>query len=182
MADLCARFGGMRDPAWQAMTPEVGTAPDGVQILHVRPDPDSRLGYAVIDTLSKALRSKDQTYLRGDVLLPSLRLLSFYWPLFTSGFRFDDSGGGKPAIGPVLAPNRCRYLLDCWLSVDRPSIEGLLDECSVFFDLALRPHAKFSNARALLDYLGCYASFLEQAVARDSFYFSFDGNSLGTGL
>lgn len=151
--------------------------------MRIRPDPDARLGYGVIDTLTKALRRQDQVYLGGDVLLPSLRLLSFYWPLFTSGgFRFDDSGGAKPAIGPVIAPERCRYLLECWLSVDRPSIEGLLDQCPVFFDRDYRPHAKFLNAKALLDYLDCYAGFLDQAVALDSFYFSFDGNSLGNYL
>lgn len=176
MADLCARFGGVTSGAWNAMTPEAGSPPDGVVKLSLFPHDDSRDGYAILSTLGTGFEAADGYFHGGDVVL---RLLSFYWPLFTSsGFHFDDSGGTIRAIGPVLAPERCRFLLDEWMSVDARAAEELLNRFPLFFDLTERPHARFRDARALLDVLGRYAEFLDQALARDSFYFSYDGNSL----
>jgi hypothetical protein len=178
MADLCARFEGIRADAWRAMIPEGGSPPDGVIQLYIRPDSDARLGYAVLNRLYEAILNMpaNHTYQQASGIV---RLLSFYWPLHTSaGATFDDSGGKNRAIGPVLAPNKCQYLLDCWTTIDRPATEALLDRLPIFFELTRRPHAKFANATDLLDYLSRYAEFLQEAVTRDSFYFSFDGNCI----
>jgi hypothetical protein len=175
MADICSRFGGLRAEALYAMTPEVGTPPEGVRRLRIRPDLDARLGYATFSTLHDALRNMDRHH-SSHLGFGVVRLLSFYWPLFTSrGATFDDSGGKDRAIGPVLGPEKCRYLVDCWDSIDLAATETLLDQYPIFFDLQHRPHASFPNAKSLLEYLGCYADFLKQAVACDSFYFSYDG-------
>jgi hypothetical protein len=179
MSELCTRFGGMTTAAWNAITPEVGSPPEGVIKLRVRPDPDSRDGYEVFSTLHHALQHLDrhQGHWKG---IGVVRLLSFYWPVFTSsGATFDDSGGKVRAIGPVLSPEKCRYLLDCWRSIDAIDVEKVLDGYPIFFDLKERPHARFGSAKGLLTYLSCYAGFLEQAVVCDSFYFSYDGNCLG---
>ncbi|HWQ91505.1 MAG TPA: hypothetical protein VN673_07520 [Clostridia bacterium] len=176
IAHLRERFGGITSAAWNAMTPEVGSPPEGLVRLSLFPYDDSRFGYAILNTLDKAYQGTGGYLHEGDAVF---RLLSFYCPLFTSGsFRFDDSGGTARAIGPVLAPERCRYILEHWISVDTAVIEEQLNHQPIFFDLAERPHAGFRNAKGLLDLLGRYASFLDQAVSCDSFYFSYDGNSL----
>ena len=174
MSDLCARFGGMTIAAWSAITPDGSSPPEGVVRLYVRPDPDSRYGYELFSTLHEALRQLDR-YEAHHKGIDLVRLLSFYWPLFTSrGPTFDDSGGKMRAIGPVLSPERCRYLLDCWLLIDTSGAEKVLDSFSLFFHPTERPHARFRSAKQMLTYLNCYAEFLDQAVTRDSFYFSCD--------
>lgn len=177
MADLCARFDGITSKAWHEMTPETGSPPEGMLKLSLYPYDDSRYGYAIVDTLGRAFAEANESHSKGRDSL--LRLLSFYHPLSaSSGFPFDDSGGSARAIGPVLAPERCQYVLDYWLTVETRAAEEELNRYSLFFDLAERPHAKFQNGAALLALLGRYASFMDQAVASDSFYFSYDGNSL----
>ena len=176
MADLCTRFGGFTTKAWSAVTPERGGLPEGVFRLHLRPDPDSRLGFAVLNTLEPAYRKT--TYVReGGLIL--LRLLSFYWPLFTTyGAQFNDSGGTAPPVGPVLSPEKCRYLIDCWRGIDMKAAETVLAELAIFPKPPPAKHHGFGSAADLLGYLGCYAEFLTQAIDSDSFYCSYDGTCL----
>ncbi|SRR5258706_14110074 len=174
---LLNRFGGFTSLACQALTPKPGYGLEGSVRLSLFPWDDSTYGYAIVNTLSKAFDQAGANH--SDAADAVLQLLSFYNPLFTSsGFRFDDSGGTVRAIGPALAPERCRCLLEYWASVKPRVLEKQLDKYPIFFDWDERPHEKFHSARQLLGLLGRYAAFLRQAVGRDYFYLSFDSNSL----
>jgi len=170
MSELCDRFGGMRYEAWAAITPEIGSPPDGVVKLRIRPD--SRYGYGVISTLGNALDFLKKR--QGTEAVSAL--LCFYEPLFTSRRPVSDESGGKlPSVGPVLSPVTCTRILEGWKSIDLAKARQALEECPVFFDPEQRPHKWFNSAAHLLEYLSGYAAFLDEAVARDSFYFSYDG-------
>ncbi|HYG33936.1 MAG TPA: hypothetical protein VEC99_04080 [Clostridia bacterium] len=177
LAYLRNRFGGVTSAACQALTPRPGYRLEGSVKLSLFPQDDSTYGYAILHTLCRAFAQASES--RAGAADAVLQLISFYYPLFTSGgFRFDDSGGTARPIGPVLAPERCRYLLEYWLSVETHVLEKQLDKYPIFFNWDERPHEKFHSARQLLGLLGRHAAFLGQAVGRDCFYFSYDSNSL----
>ncbi len=177
MAYLRTRFGGVTSAACEALTPRPGYGLEGSVKLTLSPQDDSKYGYAILYALCRALAEASERHAQeADALL---QLISFYRPLYTSaGFGFDDSGGATRAIGPVLAPERCRDLLGYWVSIDRRAMEKHLAKYPIFFDWEERPHEEFHSAGQLLGLLGRHAAFLRQAVGRDWFYFSYDSVSL----
>jgi hypothetical protein len=177
LVSLRSRFGGITSPAAEALTPRPGYGLVGSVKLSLFPLDDSACAHAVLNTLSGASTQAGAD--DSDVADAVQRLLSFYSPLCPGiGVDIDDSAGSAKAIGPVLAPERCRGLLDLWTSAETRVLEKQLDCYPIFFDWAERPNERFHTARQLLGLLGRYAAFLRQAVGRDYFYFSYYSTSL----
>jgi hypothetical protein len=171
MDDFCVRFGGF---TWQAEQEVVGLPRGGDgEILKRTP----RVGDVLRDDgryRTRAFRAIEAAYGSSgmDDKRTLLLALSFWWPVTGVIYpHFNDAGGTAPNCGPVLRPERCRHLLDCWLAVDAIKFHQALDRCTRLWDSGSEDFCMgFADGKSVYEYLNSFAGFLGESISRDSFY------------